>query len=205
LSQILDTPSAREIPSDWYALYTRHQHEKNVALSLSDKGFEVFLPLYTAVHRWKDRDKRLSLPLFPCYVFLQNPTERWQSILATPGVYSLVGFAKRRATISSEEIDAVKRVVGSCLKLEPHPFLQCGDRVRLRAGPLESLEGLLVRKKSVWKLAVWVEMLERSVGPRSMQLWKNESPHRSAEVALGFLGAGARAQAIVSPITFLPR
>jgi transcription antitermination factor NusG len=140
--------SGREIDGpDWYAFYTRHPHEKTSRGSLGGNGFEVFLPLYTAVHRWKDRDKRLSLPLFPCYVFLQNPTERWQSILATPGVYSLVGFSKRPATISSEEIDAVKRVVGSCLKLEPHPFLQCGDQVRLRAGPLEGLEGLLVRKK----------------------------------------------------------
>jgi len=205
LSQILDTPSAREIPSDWYALYTRHQHEKNVALSLTDKGFEVFLPLYTAVHRWKDRDKRLSLPLFPCYIFLRNPTERWQSILATPGVYSLVGFAKRPATISSEEIDAVKRVVGSCLKLEPHPFLQCGDRVRLRAGPLEGLEGLLVRKKSVWKLVVSVEMLQRSVAVEVDATMVERVAARSAEVALGFLGAGARSQAIVGPITFLPR
>ena len=190
MSQILDTPSAREIPSDWYALYTRYQHEKNVALSLSDKGFEVFLPLYTAVHRWKDRDKRLSLPLFPCYIFLRNPTERWLSILAT---------------ISSEEIDAVKRGVGSCLKLEPHPFLECGDRVRLRAGPLEGLEGLLVRKKSVWKLVVSVEMLQRSVAVEVDATMVERVAARSAEVALGFLGAGARSQAIVSPITFLPR
>src|SRR5690348_668554 len=76
----------------WYALYTRHQHEKNVARALAGKEFEVFLPLYTAVHRWKDRDKALSLPLFPCYVFLRNPLERWHPVLATPGVHSVVGF-----------------------------------------------------------------------------------------------------------------
>ena len=69
----------------WYAVHTRHQHEKNVARGLEGKGFEVFLPLYTAVHRWKDRDKQLSLPLFPCYVFLRSPLERWQPVLTTPG------------------------------------------------------------------------------------------------------------------------
>ncbi len=152
-----------EPPRNWYALYTRHQHEKNVARSLRSKGLEVFLPLYTAVHRWKDRDKTLSLPLFPCYIFLQNPSERWQSILAIPGVHSVVGFAKRPATIAVAEIEAIQRIVGSCLKLEPHPFLRCGDRVQLRSGPLENLEGLLIRKKSAWKLVVSVEMLQRSV------------------------------------------
>ena len=193
MTQNLDTSSARETPPDWYALYTRHQHEKNVARSLSGKGFEVFLPLYTAVHRWKDRDKQLSLPLFPCYIFLRNPSERWQSIVATPGVYSLVGFAKRPATISSDEIDAVKRVVGSCLRLEPHPFLQCGDRVRLTAGPLEGLEGLLVRKKSTWKLVVSVEMLQRSVAVEVDATMVERVAARSAEVTPGFLNAMARA------------
>jgi transcription antitermination factor NusG len=147
----------------WYALYTRHQHEKNVTRALAGKGLEVFLPLYTAVHRWKDRDKKLQLPLFPCYVFLRNPTARWQSVLTTPGIHSVVGFAGHPAMIPISEIDAVRRVVGSPLKAEPHPFLKCGDRVRLRAGPLDGLEGTLVYKKNILKLLVSVEMLHRSV------------------------------------------
>jgi transcription antitermination factor NusG len=147
----------------WYALYTRHQHEKHVASALSGKGFEVFLPLYTAVHRWKDRDKQLSLPLFPCYLFLRNPFDRWTPILATPGVHSVVGFAGQPAMIHCSEIEAVRRVVESPMKAEPHPFLKCGDRVRLRAGPLRGLEGILLRKKNLWKLLVSVEMLQRSV------------------------------------------
>jgi len=147
----------------WFALYTRHHHERNVALALAGKGVEAFLPLYTAVHRWKDRDKKLQMPLFPCYVFLRNPTGRWQPILATPGVHSVVGFAGRPAEIPVSEIDAVRRIVGSPFHVEPHPFLRCGDRVRVTAGPLEGLEGRLLRKKSLCKLLVSVEMLQRSV------------------------------------------
>ncbi len=182
-----------ETPVDWYALYTRHQHEKNVERMLSGKGFEVFLPLYTAVRRWKDRDKRLALPLFPCYIFVRNPSDRWQSILATPGIHSLVGFAKKPATISCAEIDAVKRVVGSGLKLEPHPFLQCGDRVRLMAGPLEGLDGLLIRKKSAWKLVVSVHMLQRSVAVEVDATMVKRVAARAADVTPGFLGEMAHA------------
>lgn len=149
--------------SGWYAVHTRHQHERNIARALTGKGFEVFLPLYTAVHRWKDRDKQLSLPLFPCYVFLHSPRERWHPILTTPGVHSVLGFGGKRSMIPCSEIDAVRRMVGSPLKAEPHPYLKCGDRVRLRAGPLQGLEGILLRKRNVWKLLVSVEMLQRSV------------------------------------------
>ena len=193
MTQIQHTVSTLETPPDWYALYTRHQHEKNVERSLSGKGFEVFLPLYTAVRRWKDRDKTLALPLFPCYIFLRNPTERWQSILATPGVHSLVGFAKRPATISCDEIDAIKRIVGCALRLEPHPFLQCGDRVRLMAGPLEGLEGLLIRKKSTWKLVVSVEMLQRSVAVEVDATMVEPVTARASDVTPRFQGAAVHA------------
>ena len=154
---------SREPTSAWYALHTHYQHEKYIARALGAKGFEIFLPLYATVHRWKDRNKRLSLPLFPCYVFLKTYPDRWQPILATPGVHQVVGFGGRPSVIPSSEIEAVQRMVEGPFKAEPHPFLECGDRVRLTAGPLQGLEGLLLRKKSLWKLVVSVEMLQRSV------------------------------------------
>ena len=148
---------------DWYALYTRHQHEKAVARLLTGKGFEIFLPLYRAVHRWKNGVKQLALPLFPCYVFLRGPLDPWLPILTTPGVHAVVGFGGKPATIPRSEIDAIRRVVESSLRAEPHPFIKCGDRVRIKAGPLEGLEGSLLRKKNQWKLLLSVEMLEKSV------------------------------------------
>src|SRR5205807_3215350 len=137
-------------PLTWHVLHTQHQHEKNVARALTGKGFEVLLPLYTAVHRWKDRKKRVSLPLFPCYVFVQSPFDRWLPILSTPGVHNVVGFGGTPSIIPNLELEAVRRMSEGSLKVAPHPFLQCGDRVRLIEGPLQGLEGLLVRKKSVW-------------------------------------------------------
>jgi hypothetical protein len=65
--------------------------------------------------------------------------------------------------IPRSEIEAVRRVVESPIKAEPHPFIKCGDRVRTKAGPLIGLEGIVVRKKHQWKFLLSVEMLERSV------------------------------------------
>lgn len=147
----------------WYALYTRHQHEKTVADILSKKGFEVFLPLYPTVHRWKDRNKHLSLPLYPSYVFLHGGLDRRLQIVSTPGVLSFVGTAGRAGVIPQTEIDAVRRLVESSLRVEPHPFLKCGDWVRVKFGPLEGIEGVLVRKKNSCRLVLSVELLEKSV------------------------------------------
>jgi transcription antitermination factor NusG len=147
---------------NWHALYTRHHHEKTVEQILSSKGFEVFLPLYRTIHRWKDRDKQLWLPLFPCYVFFQGGLGRQLDLLVTPGVHSVVSGGRRAAVIPAEEIEAVRQMVTGGSGVEPHPFLKVGDRVRVKAGSLVGLEGILVRKKNLFRLVVSVEMLGRS-------------------------------------------
>src|ERR1700688_885779 len=150
-SQVCDRP--------WYALYTRHQHEKMVNQILTHKGFDTFLPLYATTHNWKDRTKALSLPLFPCYVFLKGGIERRLQILTTPGLYGLVSSARQPAAIPDIEIEAIRRVVESGTPVEAHPFLKCGNWVRVKCGPLMGIEGILVRKKNISRLVLSVEIL----------------------------------------------
>ncbi|MBZ5513931.1 MAG: UpxY family transcription antiterminator [Acidobacteriia bacterium] len=149
--------------STWHALYTRHQHEKVIAHLLAHKGFEVFLPLYTSSRRWRDRTKTLSLPLIPCYVFFRGGLDRRLDLMSTPGVHSLVRSGDEIAVIPEAEIQAVRQIVESRVPAEPHPFLKCGDRVRVKAGPLEGVEGILLRKKDQFRLVLTVEALHRSI------------------------------------------
>jgi transcription antitermination factor NusG len=149
--------------SEWYAVYTRHQHEKTVCENLAANGVEVFLPLYIVVRQWKDRTKHLSLPLFPCYVFLRKGSERRMKVLSTPGVHFFVEVAGRPAGISESEIDSIRKAVESNLVVEPHPFLRYGDRVRVRSGALAGVEGILVRRKSSYRLVLSADLLEKSV------------------------------------------
>lgn len=147
----------------WFALYTRHQHEKTAARILSGKGIEVCLPLYNTVHRWKDRVKTLSLPLFPNYVFVFASGERFGAVLRTPGVYDFVRQGGFPAPVPAEDINAIQRIIERGLSAEPHPFLKCGDRARVVSGPLEGLEGILTRKKNFYRLVLSVDALERSI------------------------------------------
>ena len=155
--------SASDVDLQWWVIYTRHQHEKVVADVLSAKGFEVFLPLYDSIRRWKDRQKLLSLPLFPCYVFVRGGFDRRLPIISTPGVYMALTHGDRMAVIPEKEIDAIRRTVEGPFRMEPHPFLRCGDRVRVIGGSLEGIEGILIRKKNQFRLVLSVDMLEKSV------------------------------------------
>jgi transcription antitermination factor NusG len=147
---------------NWYAIFTRHQHEKSVAFALSNKNHEVYLPLYRSVRQWQDRAKQLWFPLFPCYVFIREGMDRQLQILTTPGVIHIVGWSGRPAVVPQSQLEAVRRIMESCLIVETHPHLRSGDRVRVKTGPLMGLEGILTRKKGEARLVVSMEMLGQS-------------------------------------------
>ena len=149
--------------SAWWALYTRHQHEKTVADMLTAKGFAVFLPLYDSMRRWKDRKKIVSLPLFPCYVFVRGGLNRRLQVVTTPGVHMILTHGEKFAVIPEDEIQAIRRTVEGSYRVEPHPYLKVGERVRVTRGSLEGVEGVLLRKKNVCRLVLSVAMVAQSV------------------------------------------
>jgi transcription antitermination factor NusG len=169
-------------PDSWYALYTKHQHEKAVARNLICKGFEIFLPLYAAARNWKDRVKLLSLPLFPCYVFLRGDLGRRLDIITTPGIHALVSNGGQPAAIPAAELDGIRQAVVSGARVQPHPFLKCGDWIRVRCGPLAGMRGILVRKKNVYRLVLSIEMLGKAAAVEIDAVLVerlNESPFRA--------------------------
>lgn len=157
-SEALESPEG-----SWWAVYTRHQHEKTVASMLTTKGFEVFLPVYETVRRWKDRNKLLTLPLFPCYVFLRGGWDRKLQVVTTPGIHSVLCRGENVAMIPEPEMEAIRVAVDGRMRMEPHPYLKSGDRVRVVRGAMAGVEGILVRKKNLCRLVISVQMLAQSV------------------------------------------
>jgi transcription antitermination factor NusG len=151
------------MPDAWYAVYTKHQHEKRASEILAHKGFDVLLPLYKAAHKWKDRTKTVSLPVFPSYVFLRTKMDRKLEILMTPGVFWLVENAGRACPIPESDIDAIRKITYSGARVEPHTYLNCGEHVRVRRGPLTGIEGILTRIKNRYRVVLSVEVLQKAV------------------------------------------
>jgi transcription antitermination factor NusG len=147
----------------WWAVYTKHQHEKRVADMLLAKGTEVFLPLYPADRRRRDRTVRLALPLFPSYVFVREEPEMRLAIQSTPGVHLIVSHGPKFGVIQEEEIENLRVAVAAERVMKPHPFCRTGSRVRIMHGPLQGLEGILIRQKGLCRVIISIEMLAKSV------------------------------------------
>jgi transcription antitermination factor NusG len=146
----------------WYAAYTRSHHEKCVAQQLQTRTVEHFLPLYESVRKWKDRRKRMELPLFPGYIFVRISLHERLRVLVVPGVVRLVGFDNRPAALADDEIEALRGVMGRGLRSEPHPYLAVGRRVRIARGALAGIEGVLVRKKGRVRLVLSIDLIRQS-------------------------------------------
>lgn len=150
---------------NWYAVHTRSRHEKLVAHQLKMRGVCGYLPTRTEMHRWSDRRKKVEVPLFAGYIFvhLADCNERRVEVLRTPGVVGFVGTPPQGTPIPDEQIEAVRILGNQNLSLAPHPFIKEGQRVRVRGGALDGMEGIFVRGNGHDSLVISIDAIQRSL------------------------------------------
>jgi len=167
-SSILAETQLLNLPPDyttarWFAAYTCANHERRVREQLEQRWVDSFLPVYESVRRWKDRRVRLEMPLFSGYVFVRIAPVHPRQVLQFPGVVRLGGFNGQLTPLPDDEIESLKKGLAAGVRAEPHPFLRVGRRVRVRSGPFEGREGILLRRKAKLRLVLSIELILRSV------------------------------------------
>lgn len=147
----------------WYAIYARPRHEKRIQKHLSYREVECFLPLYRFVHRWRNGCKPVvELPLFPGYLFVKIGQRERVRVLEIPGVLSFVGTKAEPAQLSDFEIETLRSGL-HLKKFAPYPDLVVGEKVRIKAGPLSGLAGVLVRTMNGLRVVLTLDMINQSV------------------------------------------
>jgi transcription antitermination factor NusG len=148
---------------NWYALHIRSRHEKRVAERIASQSFEIFLPLHRSRRTWKNGvHAEVDQPLFPCYLFARASIYDRVRLLQLPGVLGFAASSSRPTIIADDDI-AVLRTATDDLKAEPHPYLKSGDAVRIVAGPLVGMEGILTRRKHEYRVVLSIEAIMRSI------------------------------------------
>jgi transcription antitermination factor NusG len=160
---IAPNPALPPGDAQWYAVMTRPRHEKKVAEELEQTSVTAFLPLVTEVRRWSDRRKTVELPLFPGYVFVRLvPTAQNKvSVLRLGGVLHFVGASGHGTPIFDAEIDTIRAILNNNVPVSATGFLQIGQRVRIRGGALDGVEGILAECGR--RLIVSVNAIQRSL------------------------------------------
>ena len=79
-----------------------------------------------------------------------------------PGFCSFVGPKGEPARLSDFEIETLRSGL-HLQKFEPHRGLAIGQRVRIHAGPLQGLEGVLLRNANGLRVVITVDLIQQSV------------------------------------------
>lgn len=178
--QILTMTLAIGTQLPWFAVNTRARYEDFAARQIEGRGYEVFLPIYRVRRRWSDRIKELELPLFPGYLFCRLDINNRFPVLSAPGVIQIVGIGKKPIPVDPQEVQAIQIAVKNNRVSEPLPFRKVGTRVRVEAGPLCGLEGIIQNVKGQRRLVLSITLLQRSVAVEIEHDSVSSLPHRIA-------------------------
>jgi transcription antitermination factor NusG len=134
-------------------------------MELEQKGLRTFLPLRTEMREWTDRRMKVEVPLFSCYVFVNitKAPEMRVAVLHTPGILSFVGGNHLGSAIPDHEIDSIHSILENKVAFSCHPFLEIGQKVRVRGGALNGVEGILTRINGCNRLVISVQTIQRSL------------------------------------------
>lgn len=153
--------TARAVEENWYAIYTVHKHEGSVLRHLEVRAIEAFFPTYEAVRLWKNRQRvKIPMPLFPGYLFARIVELDYVKVLRCPGVVRLVGNRCGPFPIADSVIELLRASVAE-KRIEPHRELVVGERVRVKSGPMQGIEGVLTRKDNSWRFVLTIESINQ--------------------------------------------
>jgi transcription antitermination factor NusG len=149
----------------WYPLQTRYQCERKVDAALREEGFESFAPMQLEARRWSDRTKLVESPLFPGYTFVRMEADPQLliKVLRLPGMVRFVTSGRELVAVPNEEIEAVRAVVRSNASYEQGPFPAVGEKVKIRGGCLDGVEGILTAQTGRGEIVVSVGAIQRSL------------------------------------------
>ena len=160
MNQTIETNQTNTL--HWYALRTRSRHEKLVRDQLDKQGIEPLLPTVKRLSQWKDRKKEIETPLFSGYCFVRFGQQEKLPVQQVSGVVEIVGSGHRPEPIPDREIEALKTLMTSVLPFDPHPYLHEGMAVEVLRGPLQGVQGILLRKEKRHRLVLGIRLIQQA-------------------------------------------
>lgn len=149
--------------SNWYVVYTCPNSEKKVYGELVRRDIKAFLPTRSILRQWSDRTKKMEVPLFPNYLFVNVPCSSMWTVLMVNGVVKFVSFNGVPAIVQEKEIDMVKQITLGASEITTGNFRVEGERVRVKQGPLSGLVGKVLERKGITRFYVELETVNQNI------------------------------------------
>jgi len=135
-----------------------------VTASLQRRGVETFIPLLEEIHRWSDREQGIQVPLFSGYTFarLELSSKLRKTVLQTEGVIGFVGSGAEVIPVPARQLEDLRKLLSQKVPCALSAFLTVGQKVRIRGGCLDGLEGTLAQNDAK-RLVISVDSIRCAV------------------------------------------
>ncbi|KAA3607046.1 MAG: UpxY family transcription antiterminator [Calditrichaeota bacterium] len=165
----------------WYAITVKSRHDAKVYQRLIDKNIECLYATYTAIRQWKDRKKKVEMPLFPGYVFVKiNLWKERVSVLETYGVSRFVQLSNEPEKISEQDIQLIQGSQNNeALNPQPEKFqdYKIGSEVKILDGVFKGHKGSVVEniesKRFIIRIDSLMQAFSINVEGFSLKMEKN--------------------------------
>jgi transcription antitermination factor NusG len=144
----------------WFVAHTRPRREKKLLGYCLRQGIAATLPCYNSVHKYRGKTVVFQKPLFPGYVFLELETKHQELVRQNDCVANLLEVFDQ-ATFQRQLADILLALeVSSEVRLAP--VIGEGARVRIKAGPLQGLEGSVERRDGMTSVLLRLDFINRA-------------------------------------------
>ena len=129
---------------NWYVIYTKPKWEKKVAEQLAEAGIDCYCPLITQIRQWSDRKKKVEVPLFNSYVFVQLDESERNSVFQSAGVVRYLFWLGKPAIVRHEEIEVIKKWLNTSDAADVMvDRYKIGDAIQLESGPFSAQKAIV--------------------------------------------------------------
>ncbi|MEP6930875.1 MAG: UpxY family transcription antiterminator [Flavobacterium sp.] len=129
---------------NWYVVYTKPKWEKKVSERLNQIGIECYCPLTIQIKVWSDRKKKVEVPLFNSYVFVQLSDANRNSVFQVAGAVRYLFWLGKPAIVKEEEINIIKKSLTDLNVSEISvTAFQVGDRIKLESGVFSNQDAIV--------------------------------------------------------------
>lgn len=140
---------------NWYVIYTKPKWEKKVAEKLTQIGIECYCPLITKVQQWSDRKKKVEMPLFNSYVFVQLPEIERNTVFQIAGVVRYLFWLGKPAIVRDEEINIIKNSLKSSNTADISvTSFRVGDKIKLESGAFNNQSAIVQEVSNTYYILV---------------------------------------------------
>jgi len=128
----------------WFVAHTRPRREKKLVEYCERRSIEATLPCYDSAHKYRGKTVVFQKPLFPGYVFLKLEPAHCEPVRQNEHVANLLEVFDQETFW--RQLESILLAVEARVGVQLAPAIGEGMRVRIKAGPLQGIEGWVEKR-----------------------------------------------------------